>query len=79
MTRIKDNIYLAIFIITAVILGVGVWNNYRPQVIYASCTDIAEKTTFLIQKKDIVKIDMDNAFNNALNECLLMSGYFDNR
>lgn len=54
----------------------GIWNNYRPQVIYASCSDIAEKTSNLIQKKDIVKVDEEKTFDVALNDCLSGAGYF---
>ncbi len=79
MKNIKSKIYLLIFSMTALILGLGVWNNYRPQVIYAACTDIAEKTSNLVQKKDIIRIDEEKTFDVSLNDCLSNAGYFENK
>jgi hypothetical protein len=75
----KGKIYLLIFSLTALLLGLGIWNNYRPQIIYAACTDIAEKTSNLVQKKDIVKIDEEKTFDVSLNDCLSNSGYFEKK
>lgn len=77
MDNIKGKIYLIVFVLAAFILGMGVWNNYRPQIIYASCADIAEKTTNIAQRKDIMKVDEDKTFDVALNECLSESGYYE--
>ena len=66
-----------VFVFSALILGMGIWNNYRPQIVYASCADIAEKTTNLIQKKDIYKIDSEKTFDEALVDCLSDSGYYE--
>lgn len=79
MDNVKGKVYLIVFSLTAVVLGVGVWNNYRPQVIYASCADIAEKTTNLVQRKEILKIDADKTFDEALNDCLSDAGYYEEK
>ena len=76
MNDIKGKIYMIVFFVTAVILGYGVWKNYRPQVIYASCADIAEKTVNIVQRKDIVAINQDRTFDVALNQCLDDAGYY---
>ena len=70
---------MLIFIFTSLILGLGVWNNYRPQVIYASCTDIAQKTTEVILRKDILPPNEQNTFDNELNNCLMDAGYFGDK
>jgi hypothetical protein len=77
MEKYKGKLYLTIFILTSLILAIGAWKNYRPQVVYASCADIAEKTANLVQKKDIVKIDEEKTFDVALNDCLTDAGYFE--
>jgi len=79
MEKYKGKIFLLIFLVTSVILALGVWNNYRPQVVYASCADIAEKTTNLVIKKEAFEIDEDNTFDQALNNCLMDSGYFEGK
>ncbi len=68
---------MLIFIFTALILGVGIWKNYRPQVVYASCSDIAEKTTFLIIKKGVEPISEYETYDDVLNNCLSDAGYFN--
>ncbi|KKQ47110.1 MAG: hypothetical protein US95_C0004G0012 [Candidatus Woesebacteria bacterium GW2011_GWB1_38_5] len=77
MEKYKGKLYLIVFVSSALFLGVGIWNNYRPQIVYASCADIAEKTTNLIQKKDIYKIDTEKTFDEALVDCLSESGYYE--
>lgn len=79
MERYKGKIYLAVFVLTAIILAFGIWTNYRPQIIYASCADIAEKTANLTQKKDILKIDEEKTFDVALNDCLSDAGYYESK
>ena len=79
MENVKGKLYLVLFLSTAIFLGIGVWKNYRPQVIYASCADIAEKTTNLVQRKEILKIDEDKTFDAALNDCLSDAGYYENK
>ena len=76
MENIKGKIYLTVFITVSLILGLGVWNNYRPQIIYASCADIAEKTSNIIQNKEIVMVNEESAFDQNLNDCLSGAGYF---
>lgn len=76
MDNIKGRVYLIVFIASAVLLGLGIWKNYRPQVIYASCVDIAEKTTNIVQRKDIFKINEEKTFEDELNSCLSDSGYY---
>ncbi len=76
MDKYKGKLYLLVFLISSTVLAFGIWNNYRPQIIYASCSDIAEKTANLIQKKDIVKIDEEKTFDVALNDCLTDAGYY---
>lgn len=68
---------MTVFIVTASILGWGVWSNYRPQVVYASCADIAEKTANLSVKKNLPS-DTANDFELLLNECLTDAGYYAN-
>lgn len=75
--RYKGKLYLTVFIFSALVLGMGVWKNYRPQIVYASCADIAQKTTNLVQKKDIVEIDTEKTFDDALYDCLSNSGYYE--
>jgi len=75
MENYKSKIYLIIFIITAGILAWGAWNNYKPQVIYASCADIAEKTTNLQKRTDIIEVGQ-NEYNKALGDCLHGAGYY---
>lgn len=78
MDSLKSKIYLTVFLLAALFLGLGVWNNYRPQIIYASCADMAEKTTNIVQNKDIVQINKDETFDEALNNCLGDAGYYKN-
>jgi len=73
----KSKIYLVVFIVTASILAWGVWNNYRPQMVYASCADIAEKTSNLRSRKDFLKTDTSKDFEEVFNECLSDAGYFE--
>ena len=73
--QVKSTIFLTIFVLTSAILAWGVWNNYKPQVIYASCTDIAETTTNLRKSKDIVEVG-EGEFDSVFNNCLGDSGYF---
>ena len=78
MENIKGKLFLVLFITTSTILALGIWNNYRPQIVYASCADIAEKTTNLIKKKDLV-VNEDKTFDDALNDCLMDAGYYNNK
>jgi hypothetical protein len=79
MKNIKGKIFMLVFIFTALILGLGIWNNYRPQVIYASCSDIAEKTTDIIKRKDVLPINEQKTYDVELNNCLMDAGYFQNK
>jgi disulfide bond formation protein DsbB len=79
MGNIKGKLFMLVFIFTSLILGMGVWNNYRPQVIYASCTDIAQKTTDVIVRKEIENINEQHTFDVELNNCLSDAGYFNNK
>ena len=73
----KGKLYLIVFVVTALVLGLGICNNYRPHVIYASCADIAEKTSNLRAKKEIYKVALDEDFDAVFNECLSEAGYYD--
>jgi len=71
--KIKNKLYLLIFTVTAFVLGWGAWNNYRPQVILASCIDIAERA-LTVQKRSELFSDTDYAYNKALQDCLRDAG-----
>ena len=75
MGKYKGKIYLLIFVITAGILAWGAWSNYRPQVIYASCADIAEKTTHLQKRTEIGEVGQEE-FDQNLSICLHDAGYY---
>ena len=72
--RNASKIYLAVFAIAAGILAWGAWFNYRPQVIYAGCLDIADKTQSIQ-----ARYNLDSGTNgneDALHNCLQDSGYY---
>jgi hypothetical protein len=73
--KYKGKIYLLIFAVTAGILAWGAWSNYRPQVIYASCADIAEKTTNIQKRINIVEVGQDE-YEENLSNCLQDAGYY---
>jgi hypothetical protein len=75
MEKYKSKIYLLIFLITSGILAWGAWRNYKPQVIYASCADIAQKTSNLTKRTEIFNTS-DGGFNQNLNDCLKNVGYY---
>ena len=79
MDNIKGKIFLIVFLVTSTILAMGIWNNYRPQIVYASCADIAEKTTNIIKRKDVLEINEERTFDIALNDCLQDAGYYKNK
>ena len=72
--HIKSKVFLLVFSVTAGLLAWSVWFNYRPQVIYASCVDIADRTQ-LIEARANLEID-DQNFDYLLNNCLQDAGYF---
>jgi hypothetical protein len=70
-----SKIYLAVFATTAVILAWGVWFNYRPQVIYAGCLDIADKTQSIRTRYNLENGTNDS--DDVLHSCLQDSGYYN--
>lgn len=75
MEKYKSKIFLIIFLVTSGILAWGAWKNYKPQVIYASCADIAQRTSNLMKRSEIEK-DGEFEYNQNLNDCLYDVGYF---
>jgi hypothetical protein len=75
MEKYKNKIYLLIFLVTSGILAWGAWRNYKPQVIYASCADIAQKTSNLMKRTEI-NVTGDIEYNENLNDCLYDVGYY---
>ena len=75
MEKYKSKIYFFIFLFTAVILAWGAWRNYKPQVIYASCADIAQKTSNFMKRTEINEVG-EVEFNQNLNDCLNDVGYY---
>jgi hypothetical protein len=76
--RIKGKLYLLVFVLTAGILAWGVWFNYRPQVIYAGCMDIADRA-FSVRKR-VEKIDDPTfEYDKTLNNCLQDAGYYEKK
>jgi hypothetical protein len=75
MGEYKSKLFLTIFIVSAGILAWGVWKNYKPQVVYASCTDIAEKTANMRKKTDFRPVE-DGEFDQILTDCLQGAGYY---
>ncbi len=71
--KLKSKIYLLVFLLTAGILGWGVWANYRPQIILASCTDIAESTGRIYQRASILD-NQETKYDEVLHECLRDAG-----
>lgn len=70
----KSTFFLLVVSATAFILAWGVWNNYRPSLIYSQCADIAQKTSNLSSRSNLE----DNSYNydQILNECLSKSGLY---
>ena len=75
MEKYKSKIYLLIFIVASGILAWGAWSNYKPQVIYASCADIAQRTSNLMKRTEI-NVTGDVEFSQNLNDCLDDVGYY---
>ena len=73
--KVRSKLFMFIFVATAIILAWGAWNNYRPMVIYASCNDIASKSSN-IQKRTEILQDTDQDFDIVLNDCLSSAGYY---
>ena len=72
----KSKLYLSLFLATAIILAWGAWNNYRPIVIYASCSDIAERTSSIVKRNSIGEKEDANKFEETLGTCLRDSGLY---
>ena len=58
---------------TAATLGWGVWNNYRPQVILASCSDMADRS-LTVQKRSALFVDIQCERDKVLQDCLRDAG-----
>lgn len=69
----KDKFFLILVASTAFILAYGVWNNYRPTVVLAGCSEIAEKAS-TVSTRTSLPGDVSNDYNLLLNECLSDSG-----
>ena len=69
---VKGKIYLFVFVSTALLLAWGVWNNYRPQVILATCSDMASKSSSILKKRTLENTDYQ--YNQALQDCLKDAG-----
>jgi hypothetical protein len=72
----RDKIYIGIFALAAGVLAWGVWFNYRPQVIYAGCLDITDKTSYFQTKYNLEteKAPSEEVFHNCLHD----AGYYGN-
>lgn len=73
MNESKSVAYIIIFASAAFILAWGVWKNYRPQIIYAGCSDIAYKTTSFSKRRDI-GTNPDFEYNNNYQTCINEAG-----
>ena len=72
-TKHKSKFYLLIFVLTAIVLGWGVWNNYRPRIILASCYDIADRSLNL-QKRSSLFEETELTYQETLQGCLRDAG-----
>ena len=75
MEKYKSKIFLLIFLVASSVLAWGAWINYKPQVIYASCADIAQKTSNL-KKRTEINVTGEVEYNENLNDCLIDVGYY---
>lgn len=73
-TKSKSTFFLLVVSATAFILAWGVWNNYRPSIIYSQCADIAQRTGNLSSRSNLNENEYD--YDSVLNDCLSKSGFY---
>lgn len=71
--RHKSKFYLFVFAATATILGWGIWTNFKPHIILASCADIADKSSSVFQRYSIFE-DPGKKYDKVLHQCLSDAG-----
>lgn len=69
----KQKFFLLLVASTAFILAYGIWNNYRPTIVLAGCSEIAMKTS-TVSTRTSLPGDASNDFDLLLNDCLSQSG-----
>ncbi|QQS38541.1 hypothetical protein IPM62_04120 [Candidatus Woesebacteria bacterium] len=75
-SKTKDRFYMAILVGYAFALGLLFWNQYRPNVILARCSDIAMKSSQAYQRNELVLDDTTiKGYEELLHECLNDFGY----
>jgi hypothetical protein len=70
----KGKVYMTVFALAALILGWGVWHNYRPNIILASCSDLAFKATNIHGRYNILENE-EYKYDKVLQDCLSDAGY----
>ena len=70
----KSAFFLFVVSATAFVLAWGVWNNYRPSLIYSQCADIAQKTSNLSSRANLGDTSFD--YDAVFNDCLSKSDFY---
>jgi hypothetical protein len=71
--KYKSKLFLLFFAFSALVLAWGVWTNYRPSIILASCSDIAYKSSSISKRYSILD-DTENKYDVYLEGCLHDAG-----
>lgn len=66
---------MLVFVFSAATIGWSLWNYYRPQVVLAACTDIAQRSSAVGGKRQIEK-SLETEYDTILANCLSDSGIY---
>lgn len=72
--ELRGKLYMVIFAIFATLLGFYIWSVYRPKVILAECTNLAQKSTQTYSRTSLPG-DVKKDYESILDECLADFGY----
>jgi len=65
----KSKLYLLIYLLFAVGVGLIFWFYFRPKVLMASCSEAASQTSFIYARTTLAT-DNPQDYKNILDECL---------
>ncbi len=74
-SKVKDKVYMIIFAIFAIAIGLLVWNQYRPRVILAQCSEIALNSSQSYTRAQLVTDSNTKTYESLMTECLKEFGY----
>ena len=74
-TKAKERFYFVILILYAIAIGALFWNQFRPRIVLAQCSEAALQSSQSYSRTSLVTDNMNTTYAELLNECLQDFGF----